>query len=102
YVAFLRALYLIHQHSHWCTKGDNFYGDHLLMQRLYESAAENADQAAEKAIGIFGQDSISLADQSRNIFKILSKYNNENVLENSLNAEEDFLKLSDKLYSILE
>src|SRR5690606_14936816 len=41
YVAFTRALYLLHQQNHWESVN---YGDHLLFQRLYEDAQEMADE----------------------------------------------------------
>ena len=32
----LRALSLLHHTHHWQTMGSQFYGDHLLYQRLYD------------------------------------------------------------------
>jgi DNA-binding ferritin-like protein len=51
-MAYLRALYELHQWMHWRTKGQTFYGDHQLFQRMYEKAAEELDGMAEKAIGL--------------------------------------------------
>lgn len=102
YTAFLRALYLIHQNSHWCVKGHNFYSNHVLFQRLYESAQANADKAAEKVIGLFGNDSINIVDQASDIKKFMSRYVDKNPIVNSLNAERDFLKASQKLYNLLQ
>ena len=64
YTAFLRSLYLIHQNSHWLSKGHNFYGNHIMFQRLYESAQTNADKAAEKLIGLYGNAAIDLGEQA--------------------------------------
>ena len=41
YVASLKAMALIHQQSHWTTRGQSFYGDHLLFEKLYDSALED-------------------------------------------------------------
>ena len=109
YVAFLRSLYLLHQNHHWQTNGLDFYGNHLLFQRIYESAQENADDAAEKAVGLCGCDCIDLAPQILLINTILKKYaiNTKNCepikfIQASLQAEEDFLKFSEKIYNSLK
>ena len=102
YIAFLRSLYIIHQNNHWTCSGPNFYGNHLLFERLYLSAQDNADLAAEKIVGIFGKESVNLTNQAQLINKIVSKYNNENHIVNSLKAETDFLILSEKIYEQLK
>jgi DNA-binding ferritin-like protein len=50
-VAVLRAGAIVHQTNHWQTRGDTFYGDHLLFQRLYEESTELVDRVAERAVG---------------------------------------------------
>ncbi len=102
YIAFLRALYLIHQNSHWVMKGHNFYGNHIMLQRLYESAQSNADKAAEKVVGLYGSSSLDITEQASDIKKFMSRYADKNPLINSLNAEKDFLKAADKLYKMLK
>jgi hypothetical protein len=54
-LAAYRAMALIHQSAHWVCRGDQFYGDHLLMERLYNDANGFIDQIAEKAVGIGGE-----------------------------------------------
>lgn len=98
YIAFLRALYLLHQNHHWLISGNNFYGHHLLFERLYKSAQENADLAAEKFIGLFGSESIGAKEQGKLIADFLDKYTSENYVEASLAAERDFLKFSNDVY----
>jgi DNA-binding ferritin-like protein len=102
YVAFLRALYLIHQNSHWQCKGPNFYGNHLMFQRIYESVQEDSDLAAEKSVGLFGNDVVNIPSQSKMIQKLMEKYSSDNHLANSLKAEMDFLALSKKIYEALD
>ena len=109
YVAFLRSLYLIHQNAHWTTKGTNFYGNHLLFERLYKAAADNSDAAAEKAIGIFGNDTIDLGTQAVLINKIIIKYSSLvkpedpiSLIAASLQAEQAFLALSSNVYKAFE
>ena len=49
-----QASYLVYQVSHWKVKGDDYYGDHLLLQRLYESAQDYVDQLGERLVGTNG------------------------------------------------
>ncbi len=104
YVATLKALALIHQHNHWTTKGSSFYGDHLLFERLYKSTLENLDLAAEKFIGVFGDQCLSYDLQTELLAKVLSKYKNleGSPAQMSLAAEKDLLKFSKDAYNCFE
>lgn len=53
-LAALRAQSWSFQTSHWQVKGDPYYGDHLLFQRLYEEVQGEIDSLAEKIVGYFG------------------------------------------------
>lgn len=50
-LAFTRALAHVHQAHHWMTRGRDFYQDHLLFERIYNTAAGEIDPLAEKAVG---------------------------------------------------
>jgi DNA-binding ferritin-like protein len=104
YVATLKALALIHQHNHWTTKGDAFYGDHLLFERLYNATLETLDLAAEKFIGLFGDQAISYDLQADLLHKVLLKYKNleGSPVQLSLAAEKDFIKFSQVAYNGFE
>jgi DNA-binding ferritin-like protein len=102
YVAFLRSVYLIHQNSHWIAKGSNFYGNHLLFERIYKSAADDADLAAEKFIGLFGNETLDPMLQAKLIGKILEQFSSLDPLKMSLEVEKKFLVLSEKVYNQLE
>lgn len=56
-LALLRLLYLMYQNLHWLSRSSNFYGDHLLFQRLYESVQEDVDEFAERTVG-FGKETV--------------------------------------------
>ena len=94
YIASLKAITLIHQNSHWISKGEDFYGNHLLFERLYDSALENLDLAAEKFIGVYGEESLDFQMQINLLNKVLVKYQHlsEQPLKMSLAIEKDFLK----------
>lgn len=104
YVATLKALSLIHVHNHWLTRGDTFYGDHLLFERLYKSVLENLDLAAEKFIGLFGDEPLDYETQADLLHKVLLKYRNleGSPIEMSLAAEKDFLKFSKDAFDSFE
>ncbi len=104
YVAILKAVSLIHQHNHWTTKGDNFYGDHLLFMRLYEASAANLDLAAEKFIGLCGAEVMNYDLQAELLNKVLLKYKNleGSPIQMSLEAEKDFIKFCKDAYKCFE
>lgn len=108
YIAFLRALSLVHQNNHWQIKGPGYYGNHLLLERLYSDTAKGSDQAAERAVGLFGSRCVNMATQAGLIYKIVGRYTTESdgeykeYLLSSLKAEQDFLKLSRTTYEALK
>jgi DNA-binding ferritin-like protein len=103
YVATLRALYLVEQNCHWKTQGLGFYGDHLLFERLYKSSADNADLAAEKMIGVLGDEGLNVQLQTECLHKLLTKYSaGDNCLEVALRMEKDFLTFSQQAYDAFE
>lgn len=61
-LALLRAQYWSYQQSHWTTRGDVFYGNHLLFQRLYSSVPDQVDGLAEKIVGMYGPDFLDQED----------------------------------------
>jgi DNA-binding ferritin-like protein len=52
FLAVTEGLQVIQHAHHWQTKGENFYGDHLLYQRLYEAILPEIDLIGEKLIGV--------------------------------------------------
>ena len=104
YIATLKAIYLIHQQNHWLTKGNDFYGDHLLFQRIYESAQEDLDGAAEKFVTLFGDECLDYRLQADLLNKLLLKYGklSEDPVACSLQIEKDFIKYSKSAYDCFE
>lgn len=97
YVANLRSIYLVHQNNHWQCSGPNFYANHLLFERLYKEAGDQADMLAEKAIGLFGSETLDLRKQASLIKTLTSMYTGggpEDCVKSSLKAEQDFVRLS--------
>ena len=99
YVVFLKALYLLHQDHHWKTPG---YAEHLLFQRLYESAAESVDEAGERAMGLF-----NVLQKQETLSRLISKFDTTSydaldLLESSLAAEKAFQNFAKKTYDIFK
>jgi len=104
YIATLKSIALIHQHGHWTTQSDTFYSEHLLFERIYDSALEDLDLAAEKFIGVLGTEVMDYAFQAELLNKVLLKYKNleGSPVEMSLTIENDFLKFSQSAYDCFE
>lgn len=52
--ASLRAQHQLFWTFHWRAKGKNYYGDHLLYQRLYEARVEEIDRMGEVVMALGG------------------------------------------------
>jgi DNA-binding ferritin-like protein len=88
---------MVHQTAHWQAKGNSFYGDHLLFQRLYEESQEGIDGVAERLIGLTGDVSkVSLCDQIRDmhtIAKVWHGHCGDDLAAVSLRGEMALIKL---------
>lgn len=106
YTAMLRGLSIIHQQAHWTSKAENYYGDHLLLDRLYESVTKNVDSAAERTIGLYGAKALTLKEHMETaasfVKDIEEKSEKLTLIDRSLLAEETFLKFSKELYDSLK
>lgn len=72
-LSFTEALAQMYQHMHWKSSGPNYYGDHLLYERLYGSVGGETDAIAEKTVGVFGEDSIAPNKNSEEIALIVKR-----------------------------
>lgn len=48
----LNALSLMHRSAHWQVRGDTFYGDHLMFERMYEDIDDEIDRMAERIVAM--------------------------------------------------
>ena len=48
----LRGLAMIHHTHHWQTRGKEFYGDHLLLDKLYTTVEGEVDPLGERIVGL--------------------------------------------------
>lgn len=54
--ASLHSAHRVYWTLHWRAKGQPFYGDHLLYQRLYEARVKEIDRVAETIAALYGSD----------------------------------------------
>lgn len=59
-IAYLRHLSWLELTAHWTCSGTAFYGDHELLQRLYEETNSEVDPLAERCVAEFGPDVVDL------------------------------------------
>lgn len=95
-----RALVHVLQTCHWQARGDAFYGDHLLFQRLYGDVVAEVDAIAEKAVGMSVPDLVHPMMQIEQMRHFLSLYvcgsptsfpRTYDLLKMAYNAEQLFL-----------
>ena len=103
-LTWLKYLYTLHQANHWTSKGDPFYGDHLLFQRLYEGVLEEVDAVAEKAVGVGSELNVDLSRHNVAVCKVGACFESQQVIptknalaQKSLAAEQEFLTVLDCL-----
>lgn len=95
----LRFLAMVHQTHHWTAKGDPFYGDHLLYERLYNAVVEEVDALAEKVVGLGSNDNVNLPLQVAQLAQLTKDYGTAVTLpvasslpQRSMAAEVGFLR----------
>jgi DNA-binding ferritin-like protein len=102
YLAILRTLVIIFQHGHWKCKGSNFYGNHLLFDRIYGDAGGLVDITAEKIIGIYGNKAFLHTKQVPMIAEFISKYEDDDFIKSAIVATESCLTVGEDVYNRLK
>lgn len=102
-LAAFRALYWNYYGLHWTSQGNDYYGNHLLFQRLYESMPEEIDTLAEKIVGYYGKEAINSPELMRRTQKWVDKWNKEgDNIKQALQSEEDLQDFLDTAYNKLK
>jgi len=97
-IVHLRFLAMIHQTHHWISRGDTYYGDHLLFERLYNETNGELDGIAERAVGLGYEQNVNVSLQALQLMKLVQGYGAINSIpqptelaKRSLQAEKTFL-----------
>ena len=103
-LVYLRFLAMLHQTHHWISRGDTFFGDHLLFERLYNETVEEIDNVAEKSIGLGGEQNVNLQVQTMVIAQLAATMSDAQTIPSvsdlarrSLQAEKSFLIVLDEM-----
>ena len=109
HIAWLRVLEIWFHHAHWTTKGETYYGDHLLFERIYNDVSELVDPVAEKAVAMCG---VRVADThtcSKLIAEMLCSYPSPSradeatmIAATGLALVKDYLETLDETYKRLK
>lgn len=105
YLGLLRSMETYYHHAHWVTKGDVYYGDHLLFERLYGETKSQVDGLAEKMVGVFGEESVSIQKVTEVVMKVVSSapkmdknITGFELAKYGLGLEKIFLQMTTSLY----
>jgi len=110
YLSMLKAMREYYHFAHWVSKMDPFYADHSLFQRLYESLDDEIDGAAEKFIGLIGEESVFLPNLINSTCQIVDKLKipeskdlcGAELAKHGIKIEKAFLRLSEDMYDTMK
>jgi DNA-binding ferritin-like protein len=95
-----RAITMLHQTHHWQSRGDSYYGDHLLFDRLYTETLADIDTIAERVVGLAGVELVNSSLQASQVCKLVCDVfgasigipRSTELMQRSLDAEEMYGK----------
>ena len=110
FIDLLRALSMLHHTHHWQTQGSQFYGDHLLYQKLYEMADGQLDMVGEKAVGLGSPELVMPKHSLENMRRYIKAVEDTDIMDapslkmakRSLLAEKSFITAGELLMKQLE
>jgi DNA-binding ferritin-like protein len=101
-LAALRAAHWSHWTSHWQVKGNPYYGDHLLLDRLYTALTEEIDTLAEKSVAFYGPDCVDPVAQANTMTEILTRHAESDPIVRALRIERLLQQMFSDAFSSLE
>jgi starvation-inducible DNA-binding protein len=102
-LSLLRGQYWNYWTTHWQVKGPNYYGNHLLFQRLYEALQAEIDTLGEKIVAYFGTDEVEndlIMEKSHEWIKKWAKIGDP--VERAIRSEEDMQNIFKAGYKKLD
>ena len=89
-LATLRAQEQLYFTSHWQSAGSNFYGQHLLFERLYDAQQDQYDALAEKLVCACGKEIVDPVKQITIEKELLTDWvKTDNAVERGLASEKE-------------
>jgi len=101
-LALLRAAQWSHWTSHWQTSGPQYYGDHLLLERLYTGITEEIDTLAEKVVAYYGPDSVDPVSQAKMMKSFLEMTAENDPIRRALRIETVLMTAFEESFRRLE
>jgi len=102
-LALLQGQYWNYWGSHWRAKGPNYYGNHLLFDRLYTDLTEEIDTLAEKIVGYFGEDAVENTVISEKTNNWLQKWSDiKDPVDRAIQTEKDMQNIFKAAYERLK
>lgn len=102
-LSILTAQYHNYFTSHWQSKGENYYGNHLLFQRLYEAMPADIDSLAEKIVAYYDGKSVDMSEINKRSQFWIDRWNRKSdIVERSISSEEDLQSILSKTYNLLK
>jgi len=86
-LAAMRAAHWSHWTSHWQVKGNPYYGDHLLLERIYTGMVPEIDTLAEKIVAMYGPEGVDPICQARAMAGFLDLQANPDPIQRALIVE---------------
>ena len=103
-LASLRAAHWVHWTGHWQSKHSNFYGDHLLLERVYTGIVEEIDNLAEKTVALYDGQAVDPIEQIDLTKTIVDEFcaNETDPTKRSLQVEGYLQSLFQEVFDYLE
>ena len=108
-LAHLKFLSHVHHTHHWISRGDPFYGDHLLFQNLYEAVESEIDMVAEKAVGLGSNMNVDINLITAQVYRLVQGYGPSSTIprasdlaRRSYQAEMSFIRVVSRLVDSLK
>lgn len=85
--------------SHWQVSGPNFYGDHLLFEKLYGSVSDDIDTLAEKMVAKYGSHMVDASKLSQIQAQVVADLaQHQDVVQRGLASEKALQALTKSVY----
>lgn len=105
-LAALRGAHWAHLTSHWQVKGESYYGDHQLMERIYGSLTDEIDTLAEKIVSMFGPEGVEPVSQAQimanTLLPMAEMHSQHDPIKRALLVEEALQLVFKKVYALLK
>ena len=100
-LSILRAMQIHYHTMHWKSHGQNFYGDHIMYERIYKSLKKDIDECGEKSIALFGDNSIDEVELAQMILSWIIRWNSTNEHDKAVMPEVDLQNVAKQTFDQL-